>query len=134
VVILLGLAAHAEEMAEAAAREPVRSSESAEAYRGLVDRYEKVRAEAMARRPAAGPAGVLALLGPEPAGAVDVMENLPEGETLFRVFATPEGWVAFRISADAFEVSRVPDDEGLRSLVEGLPGPFYLAYEDPAVF
>lgn len=110
VLLLLGLAAGAEEAAEAASR--ARSHEEAERHRGehrdLLARFRELRAEAAARRGEGEAPGALALLGPEPATAAELVETLPEGTVLLRAVSRPGGgYLLFRLGADAFEAEEV---------------------------
>ncbi|MFU8857796.1 MAG: CHAT domain-containing protein [Deferrisomatales bacterium] len=111
VLVLLGLAVHAEEAAEAASRalDPGEAARRRAEHQELVERFWRLRAAGAALREEGQAPGALALLGPEPATAAELVETLPEGTTLLRAVARPGGgFLLFRLGADAFDLEEVP--------------------------
>lgn len=88
LIVLLGIACHAEAMADRmveAVEQP-----SAARYRDEYDRlsllYQEKREDAYFSRAETVPADIFTLLGPEPFEAVDVMDALADGEMVVRLF------------------------------------------------
>ena len=112
VLLLLGLAVGAEDAAEAAARapSPEEAARRRAEHRELASRFRALRAEAAERRGEGDAPGALALLGPEPATAAQLVEALPQGTVLLRAVARPgAGYLLFRLRAGAFEAKEVAD-------------------------
>ncbi len=92
IIILLGIACHAEAIAEDVA-EDVEASDNKEAasrllseYNRLVRLYREKREEIYFSRPDNIPADIVTLLGPEPFEDIDVMDTLSEDGMLVRLF------------------------------------------------
>ncbi len=116
VLLLLGLAAHAEDVAEAAARlrDPSEAAARWDEVRALGKRFDQLRREAVAERPEGEAPGALALLGPEPATAADLVETLPEGTTLLRAVARPGGgFLLFTLGPGEFAAEEIGDLDDL---------------------
>jgi CHAT domain-containing protein/tetratricopeptide (TPR) repeat protein len=122
-LLLLGLAVGAEDAAEAAsrARSPEEAGRRRGEYQELLARFRELRAEAAARRGEGYAPGALALLGPEPATAAELVETLPEGTVLLRAVARPGGgYLLFRLGTDAFEAEEVASLPAGALLEEGV--------------
>jgi CHAT domain-containing protein len=127
-LLLLGTAAYA----EAAAQElkPAVANAGSE-YEMLTTAYDRLRQESLESRPSDTAADILTFLGPQPCEAIDVMENLPGGFTLIRLFQVPKlkKIIVFRLTSDNIQVSLI---DTLAQLTLPAKGGYYLAYENPA--
>jgi len=88
ILLLLGIACHAEAIAEDF--EAIKNKETASRllseYNRLVQLYREKREEAYFSRPDNIPADIVTLLGPEPFEDIDVMDTLSEDGMLVRLF------------------------------------------------
>jgi CHAT domain-containing protein/tetratricopeptide (TPR) repeat protein/Tol biopolymer transport system component len=118
VMILLGLAAHAQE------------AEKLSDFQYLIEQYREVMAAAISRRGEDQTADIFTFFGAEPAEAIDVMEHLPEHGKLIRVFKVKdEELILFTLTRD--EIKAVTADS-LQQLDIHDEDSIYLAYENPA--
>ncbi|MFH1350530.1 MAG: tetratricopeptide repeat protein [Pseudomonadota bacterium] len=134
IIILLGLAVHAEVLADTA----VKTGADMEAvslrkrYDDLIDQYKRVFKESKATIQEGEAPGIMGLLGPDPVEAIDVMENLPANTACVRFFPIPndkQEWVAFTITPETIQARRIETASDL-----DLPtGRLNVAvYEDPS--
>ncbi|UCF94291.1 MAG: tetratricopeptide repeat protein [Desulfobacterales bacterium] len=131
IIILLGLAIQAEEIAEKLVTSPGDTQALREQYQTLLAKYRSVLETSRGDTPEFEPEGVIALFGPRPVEAIDVMEGLPEEGSLLRLYPSPAAearFLAFHLTADEIKPAVVTAEE-----LEHSFGNFtYLAYEDPA--
>ncbi len=134
VIILIGLAADAEDKAAEIAKNqnPENTLTLVSAYDKLIEQFASERQEIMGQRPEDHPCDILTLFGPEPFEAMDVMDLLPEGGRLIRLYApaNQKGLYAFTVTRDDISVSRYAGiDDVLKTLPDDVP--VYIAYELP---
>jgi len=128
LLILLGLAAHAQEVAEAYASRDAGPDKAAleETHKDLMTAYTRtLKGDGRGSRGG----GILEVLRPNPVEAIDVMESLPEGIPCVRLFALAQGkkgWVAFILTPQEIRVESFYPRSGYES-----GGPSILVYEDP---
>jgi CHAT domain-containing protein len=149
LLLLLGLALRAEELADAgvAAADPGRRAKLEAQVRGLHGQFAGTLDEAVAARAPGRPLGLLGALAARPAAVADLVEALPEGEALARVWrfgtagkaAGRAPWLAVLLTADAFEVVSAASAEELVEKASAWAfardgARLTLAYEDPAAF
>ena len=136
LVILLGLALHAEEIATAAVKAKADSQNRTlrEQYSRLVDNYLDVLEKKGEEIPREEPPGIIGILRADPVEAIDVMEALPEGATCLRLFTLPgskKGGMAFVLTSDDIHVKKVDPTRPFHIPGERLS---IVIYEDPAIF
>ncbi len=136
LLILLGLALHAEEVADTAVKEKAASRAHVlrQQYDQLVDQYLEALDKTEKGTAREDPPGIIGVFKPNPVEAIDVMEALPEKTTCFRLFALPDsnkGWMAFVVTPDDILVRKF-DPERAMALSDG--GSVIVVYEDPAAF
>ncbi|MDY7036058.1 MAG: tetratricopeptide repeat protein, partial [Thermodesulfobacteriota bacterium] len=135
LIIILGLAIHAEDVADKAVKQ-VDGGETAplrQTYHGLIGKHCRAIDEAILFNREEGAIGILGILGSDPVEAVDVMEGLPEGEECLRLFAMTDhdlGWIAFTITSEDIHVKHFKGDLHLDFYTGG---PRMLIYENPAL-
>ena len=135
-LILLGLAVHAEETADALVktRDQDRAAALLQKYKDLVKRYQQVRQAAIAARPAETAADIITFFGPEPIRAADVMQHLPADGKLVRLFAADDemsAYIVFKITPHAIDAAREAlTQESLKSLIPLDEGVVYVGYEN----
>ncbi|MEE8429665.1 MAG: tetratricopeptide repeat protein, partial [Candidatus Desulfatibia sp.] len=135
-LILLGLAVHAEETADALVKttDQDRASALLKKYKHLVERYQQVRQAAVAARPAETAADIITFFGPEPFRAADVRQHLPAAGKLVRLFAVDDaepGYIVFTITPLAVDATRkalTPD--ALKDFITSAEGLLYVGYEN----
>jgi len=117
VMILLGLAAKAQETAEAAAKEGPgpRAEALGSQYLDTVSSYGKRRQRLKEQAAGEGRRGLAAMFGPDPVEAIDLMGSLPPEWTCIRVFRVPgEGPLqAFRITAEEITIEKWENGRGV---------------------
>ncbi|QTA84553.1 CHAT domain-containing protein [Desulfonema magnum] len=123
IMMLLGIAVHAEEAAD---RSDLKGP-SIE-FRRLAEQYRQLREEAIFGKPEEKFANMILFFGPESFEAIDIMEHLPENGTLIRVFRTGERFVIFTLFPDEIKASIT---DTLENISVPQDGPAYLAYENP---
>jgi CHAT domain-containing protein/tetratricopeptide (TPR) repeat protein len=130
---LLGLAVHAEDVADAAARarDPREAQARRDEHRALRERWAQVRRDAIRGRDAGAPAGLLAVLGPEPAEAAEVQASLADGEALIRLVRAGDGrgFLAFTLTADGLTAGRAATATAV-AVANGVP-PTVVVHDDP---
>ncbi|MBW2143100.1 MAG: CHAT domain-containing protein [Deltaproteobacteria bacterium] len=134
VMILLGLANHAEDIADAVVRSrvDVESASLKKEYHELVERYVDALEEARDVLQQGEAPGIMGLMVPGPSEAIDVMESLPEDFTCIRLFpvSTPgSGWIAFTVTPEEIDIKRF---DTLSHLEVSGDSPHVLVYEDPS--
>ena len=102
-LILLGLAVHAEETADALVKtkDQDRAAALLQKYKDLVERYQQVRQAAIAARFAETAADIITFFGPEPFSAADVIQHLSAAGKLVRLFAADDemsAYIVFKIT------------------------------------
>ncbi|MFC1856930.1 CHAT domain-containing protein [Thermodesulfobacteriota bacterium] len=136
ILLLLGLAAHAEEIADSFAKisDKDRSATLLKTYNNLVEQYQKLRATALSARPEEMSADILTLFGPEPHTAADVMKHLCENCKLVRLVATDRkvpATIVFKITPHSISASQQAlIDDSLKSLIPLDEGFVYVGYEN----
>jgi CHAT domain-containing protein/Tol biopolymer transport system component/Tfp pilus assembly protein PilF len=112
VMILIGIAMQAEETADAivAAGNEGRMKVLRREYADLREQYGKTLRRILSGTGEDQAPDLAALFGPKPVEAIDVMETLPDDETLFRPFRMgddPSRFVVFRVTKDDLEAQKV---------------------------
>jgi len=140
VLILLGLAVHAEETAALIVKttDKDRSTALLKKYNDLVERYQQIRQQAVSARPEEIAADIFTFFGPEPYTAADVKERLSADSKLVRLFAVDDqrpGYIIFTITPLAIDVSKgALMTDSLESLISLDEGFVYVGYENlPAI-
>ena len=136
LVILLGLALHAEDIATAAVKAKTDSQNRTlrEQYNRLVEHYLEALEKTGKEISREEPPGIIGIIRPAPVEAIDVMEDLPDGATCLRLFTLPgskKGGMAFLLTSDDIRVKKVDPTRPFDSPGEGLS---IVVYEDPAIF
>ncbi len=108
ILIVMGLSAHLDQVAERAVSEGRESSEDPD-LKALVETYQREIEGAARFLNEPGSKGLLAAFVPMPVEAVEVMESLPDNGVCVRWYALPgdpEPWLAFSLSPDDFQVTQ----------------------------
>ncbi|RJP77839.1 MAG: CHAT domain-containing protein [Desulfobacteraceae bacterium] len=131
-IVLLGIAAEAEDTADAFVREtePEQMTVLKDRYRHLIGQYHDQRIQLAEKRPEGVSSDPVTFLGPEPVDAMDIMESLPDGRMLVRLFKAGPDVYSFIITNDGIEMNRFPS---IAASVENLPesDTIAIAYEYP---
>jgi CHAT domain-containing protein/tetratricopeptide (TPR) repeat protein/Tol biopolymer transport system component len=132
VMILIGLATHAEEAADAmvTTNDEERKNAFRREYADLRDHYGKTLRRIMSKTDEEEAPDLSALFGPKPVEAIDIMETLSDDETLFRPFrmrGDQSRFLVFRVTKDDLEAKNVSSLDQIR-----LPGKgkAVIAYEE----
>jgi len=133
IMILLGLAVHAEDIADAVIKGgvDVETASLKKEYDELVERYVDALEEAKGTFQQGEAPGIMGLMVPDPLEAIDVMESLPEDFTCIRLFPISNhdsGWIAFTVTPEEIGVKRL---DTLSHLEVSGDSPRVLVYEDP---
>lgn len=116
MVIVLGIAVHAEELADTAVRREAAAAEAVlmrEEYQSLLIAYKRFLGNAKRAVSAGSAPGIAGMLKPDPVEAIDVMDNLGEKESFVRLFhiqGDDKGWMAFVIEPDDLRLERLEPD------------------------
>ena len=111
IMILLGLALHAEDVADSAVKKGMGPDTTLlqQQYKKLINQYWSVFKKARAIASKEDSQGVISIFGPDPVEAIDLMEGLPEGAACIRIIPRIEKGPGFQ----AFEVN--PEEITVRS-------------------
>ena len=134
IMILLGLALHAEEVADSAVKKGMGPDTTLlqQQYKKLMKQYRSVFKKAKAIASREENPGVISIFGPDPVEAIDLMEELPEGTACIRIIAPMDK----RPEHQAFVVT--PEEIAVRSFENRSSfdltgnGPHIIASEDPS--
>ncbi len=135
LLVLLGFALEAEELADAAVRaEPgIDAMALRRQYDDRVEQYLDALEAAGEEIGREDPPGIIGVLRPDPVEAIDVMESLPDGATCLRLFTRPGpkgGWTAFELTPDEIGIEAV---DLTRPLKPPGDGPLVVIYEEPSL-
>lgn len=131
-IVLLGIAAEAEDTADSFVREtePEQMTVLKDRYRHLIERYHDKRMKLAEERPEGVISDPVTFLGPEPVEAMDIMESLADDRMLVRLFKAGPDVYSFIITNDQIEMNRFPSiDASVKNLPES--DTITIAYEYP---
>ena len=135
VMILLGLAVKAQELAKTIAAHdpgPPRADALRQEYQDTISAYGEGWKRLRTQATKEGCRGLAAMFGPDPVEAIDLMEGLPPGWTCIRLFkqAGDAPAKAFRVTADEITIQ----EWGMGSEVSGPnPDKTVIVCEDPSI-
>ncbi|MFH1489270.1 MAG: tetratricopeptide repeat protein, partial [Pseudomonadota bacterium] len=132
IMLLMGLALHAEDVADAALKEGKGPEPGSlrNTYQALVKQYGQALAQAKPLVKEGEAPGIIGILRPDPVEVIDVMEGLPDEGACIRLFPVPgpEGrWIAFTITPDDIHAGQFGPGDPLPLSSKGLQT---IVYED----